>query len=158
MSRGFYQHQSSPNSKRIGNMEVNTAGRFQSPALLQTSPIDPTGLSPTRVGKMTMHAPALVQQLTHLVHSNRFHRPSYLLRKIACIREEKYNRKQTNTREKNKQTVHAIIHPLFRKVMISLLTNPGQTACFARLTMRSSLAAAVSSLVSRIPRERRLVV
>ena len=95
MSRGFYQHQSSPNSKRRGNMEVNTAGQFQSPALLQTSPIDPTGLSSTRVGKMTMHAPALVQQFTHLVHSNRPHRPSYLLRKIACIREEKYNIKQT---------------------------------------------------------------
>ena len=33
--------------------------------------------------EITMYASALVQQFMHLVHSNRSHRPSYLLRKIA---------------------------------------------------------------------------
>ena len=47
---------------------------------------------------------------------------------------------------------------LFRKVMSSLLTNHGPTACFDGLTTQSSLAAAASSLVSRTPREQRLVV
>ena len=42
--------------------------------------------------------------------------------------------------------------------MCSLLTNHGQTACFDWLTTRSSLAVTASSLVSRTPREQRLVV
>ena len=33
--------------------------------------------------EVTMHASALLQQFTHLVHPNRSHRPSYLLRKTA---------------------------------------------------------------------------
>ena len=56
--------------------------------------------------EMTMHAPALVQQFTHLVHPNRSHCLSYLLRKIADM-TEKYNKiKQTDTRE-NERTKHA---------------------------------------------------
>ena len=101
--------------------------------------------------KITMHAPALVRQFTHLGHPNRSHRLLYLLRKIADM-TGKYKRKQTNTRKTIKQYMRLDI-PLFRKVMISLLTSPAQTACFARLTMLSSLAVAASSLVSRTSRE-----
>ena len=107
--------------------------------------------------EITMHAPALVQHFTHLVHPNRFHRPSYLLRKIADL-TGKVQQEKRDTHDKNEQSVHAIIHPLFRKVMISLLTDPCQTAFFSRLTMLSSLAAAVSSLASQTPREQRLAV
>ena len=48
--------------------------------------------------------------------------------------------------------------PIFRKVMISLLTSPGRTTCFARLPKPSSFAAAASLLVSQTSREQRLVV
>ena len=106
--------------------------------------------------EMMMHAPALAQQFTHLGHPNCSHRILYLLRKIADM-TEKYKRKQTNTRKTSKHYMRLGI-PLFRKVIISLLTSPVQTACFARLTMLSSVAVAASSLVSRTSREQRLVV
>ena len=104
-----------------------------------------------------MHAPALVHQFTHLVHPNRSHRPSYLLRKTADM-TGKIQKEKTDKHEKNEQTVHAIIHSLFKRVIISLLTDPGQTTCFARLTMLSSLTAAAPSLVSRTSRKGRIVV
>ena len=56
--------------------------------------------------EMTMHAPALVQQFTHLVHPNRSHRRSYLLRKIADM-TGKVQQEKTDKHKKNEQTVHA---------------------------------------------------
>ena len=56
--------------------------------------------------EMVTHAPALVQQFTHLVHPNRSHRFSYLLRKIADMTKKYNNRKH----KKNEQTVYVTRH------------------------------------------------
>ena len=56
--------------------------------------------------------------------------------------------RQTQGEKTSKQYMRQSIS-LFRKVMISLLTDPGQTSCFAQLTMLPSLAAATSSLIPR---------
>ena len=93
-----------------------------------------------------MHAPALVQQFTHLVHPNRSHRLSYLLRKIADIHT------------KNEQTVYAIRHLSLQKGNDFTVDLRGQFLCFNWQSMLSSFAAAALSLVSQTPREQRLVV
>ena len=96
----------------------------------------------------TMHAPALVQQFTHLVHPNRSHRLLYLLRKIADMTENTTIESRQTCGKTSKQYIMRQDIPLFRKLMFLLLISPGQTACFARLTVLSSLAVAASSVVS----------
>ena len=64
--------------------------------------------------EMTMHAPVLVQQHTHLVHPNRSHRFSYLLRKVVDM-TGKIQQEKTDKHKKNKQTVHATIYSSFQK-------------------------------------------
>ena len=49
---------------------------------------------------VTTNAPALVQQFTHLVHSNRSYHLSYLFEKLRTRQEKCSNRKKTNTRGK----------------------------------------------------------
>ena len=53
--------------------------------------------------EMTMHAPALVQQFTHLVRLNRSHRLSYLLRKIANITGKIQQEKTDRHKKTSKQ-------------------------------------------------------
>ena len=63
--------------------------------------------------EMTMHAPALVQQFTYLVHPNRSHRLSYLLRKNADMTGK--IQQERDKHKKNEQTVHATRHSSFQK-------------------------------------------
>ena len=105
-----------------------------------------------------MNAPVLVQQFAHLIPLDHSYRLSYLLRQPADKTGKITIESRQNTRGKTSKTVHMANISLLKKVMSSLLTDHGQTACFHRLTTRSSLAAAASSLVSLTPRKQRLVV
>ena len=98
--------------------------------------------------EMTMHAPALVQQFTHLVHPNRSHRLSYLLRKIADMTKKYNKRKQTGTR-KNEQTIYATRHFSCQKSNGFTVDLP-RSNCLLCLVGHAviPLAAAASSLVS----------
>ena len=78
--------------------------------------------------EMTMHAPALAQQFTHLGHPNCSHRLLYLLRKIADM-TEKYKRKQTNTRKTSKHYMRLGI-PLFRKSNYIIVDLPRSNCLF----------------------------
>ena len=59
--------------------------------------------------KMTMYAPPLVQRFKDLVHPNRSHRLSYLLRKVADM-TGKIQQEKTDKHQKNEQTVHVTRH------------------------------------------------
>ena len=112
-----------------------------------------------------VNAPLLVQQFTHPVHPNSSNHLSYLLRQFenrtGQNRKEKNRRDKTEMkkteRKKTGETVHMVDISLLRKVMSSLLRDPDQTACFGRLTTRSSLAAGHLA-VSQTPRNRRPVL
>ena len=93
-----------------------------------------------------MNAPALVQQVTHLVHPDHSYRLSYLLRQFVDNTGKIHNdRKQTkHKRKNNEQTVHAANISRQKSNGVTV-TDPGQTACSARWSKLSSLAAVASS-------------
>ena len=66
------------------------------------------------------------------------------------------SRQTVDTTGKTSKTVRAKNIYLFRKVMISLLNDPGRTACFAR--SKPSLVAVGQLAVVQTPRKRRIVL
>ena len=105
----------------------------------------------------TMHAPVLVQQFTHLIHSDRFYRLSYLLRQFAGKTVKIHNdRKQTKQKRKNKHNSTRGKHfSLFRKLMVHC--GRSQSNCL-HAGLKPPLVVVGQLAVLQTPRERRLVL
>ena len=70
----------------------------------------------------TVHAPVLVEQLTHLIHPDRSYRLSYLLRQFADktgkIHKQEADKTQEEKQRANRQYMRQKHFFLFRKVMV----------------------------------------
>ena len=80
-----------------------------------------------------MYAPVLVQQLTHLIHPDRSHCLSYLLRQIAG-RTGKIHKQKADKAKEEKQREYSTRgkHFSFQKSNGITMTDTDQTACSAR--------------------------